>query len=106
MNTAKRLLAKQFSDWADLPLKPVSSADTDNGLYRLGEDMLVRLPHIDWALENIDKEFKWLPKLAPFLPTSIPTPLGLGKPTKDYPWPWSVYSWLEGNNPIVGQIPN
>lgn len=106
ISLVQRLLAKQFPDWTDLPLKPVPSAGTDNALYRLGEDMLVRLPRIDWAVENVDKEFKWLPKLAPFLPISIPTPLGLGKPTKDYPWPWSVYSWLEGSNPIVGQIPD
>ena len=102
----QRLLAKQFPHWANLPLKPVPSAGTDNALYRLGKDMVVRLPRIDWAVGNVDKEFKWLPKLAPFLPVSIPTPLELGVPTKDYPWPWSVYRWLEGSNPIVGQIPD
>lgn len=101
-----RLLAKQFPQWADLPLKPVPSAGTDNALYRLGSDRVVRLPRIDWAVENVDKEFKWLPKLAPFLPISIPVPLGKGVPTEEYPWPWSVYQWLDGSNPIVGQIPD
>jgi aminoglycoside phosphotransferase (APT) family kinase protein len=99
-----RLLAKQFPQWADLPLKPVPSAGTDNALYRLGSDKVVRLPRIDWAVENVDKEFKWLPKLAPFLPISIPVPLVKGVPTEEYPWPWSVYQWLDGSNPIVGQI--
>ncbi len=100
----QRLVAKQFPDWADLPLKPVPSAGTDNALYRLGNDMVVRLPRIDWAVENVDKEFKWLPRLAPHLPVSIPSPLAKGTPTAEYPWPWAVYHWLEGSNPIVGQI--
>jgi aminoglycoside phosphotransferase (APT) family kinase protein len=100
----QRLLAKQFPDWANLPLKSVPSAGTDNALYRLGNEMVVRLPRIEWAVDAIEKECEWLPKLAPFLPVSIPTPLGKGVPSKDYPWPWSVYRWLEGNNPIVGQI--
>lgn len=100
----QRLLSKQFPHWANLPLKPVLSAGTDNALYRLGNEMVVRLPRIGWAVDAIEKECKWLPKLAQFLPFSIPTPLGKGIPTEDYPWPWSVYRWLEGSNPIVGHI--
>lgn len=100
-----KLIAHQFPHWANLRLKSVPSAGTDNALYRLGEDKLVRLPRIDWAVENVDKEFKWLPKIAPFLPFSIPLPLEKGRPTKEYPWPWSVYNWLEGNNPLIGQVP-
>ncbi len=100
-----KLIANQFPQWANLPLKSVPSAGTDNALYRLGEDKLVRLPRIDWAVENVDKEFKWLPKIAPFLPVAISQPFTKGKPTKEYPWPWSIYNWLEGNNPFVGQVP-
>jgi aminoglycoside phosphotransferase (APT) family kinase protein len=106
ISLVRRLLAKQFPDWADLPLKPVPSAGTDNALYRLGSDMVVRLPRIGWAVENVDKEFTWLPKLASFLPVSIPVPLAKGIPTEDYPWPWSVYGWLEGSNPVIGHIPD
>ncbi|MGA8163601.1 MAG: GNAT family N-acetyltransferase [Waddliaceae bacterium] len=102
----QRLLAKQFPSWANLPLKSVLSAGTDNALYRLGNEMVVRLPRIGWAVGAIEKECEWLPKLAPFLPFSIPTPLGKGVPSEEYPWPWSIYRWLEGSNPIVGQIPD
>ena len=102
----QKLLSRQFPHWADLPLKPVPSAGTDNALYRLGNEMVVRLPRIGWAVNSIEKECEWLPKLESFLPFSIPTPLGKGVPTEDYPWPWSVYRWLEGSNPIVGQIPD
>lgn len=44
-----RLLTAQFPQWADLPIEPVPSAGTDNALYRLGEDMVVRLPRMHWA---------------------------------------------------------
>lgn len=102
----QRLLSKQFPSWANLPIKSVFSAGTDNALYRLGNEMVVRLPRIEWAVDAIEKECEWLPKLAPFLPFSIPVPLGKGAPAEDYPWPWSVYRWLEGSNPIVGHIPD
>ncbi len=106
VSLVQRLLAKQFPCWADLPLKPVSSAGTDNALYRLGNDMVVRLPRIEWAAKNVDKECLWLPQIAPFLPIPIPAPLGKGNPAEGYPWSWSVYRWIEGKNPTVNHIPN
>jgi len=80
-----RLLAAQFPQWADLPIQPVPSAGTDNALYRLGDDLVVRLPHIKWAVEGLDKEHRWLPRLAPLLPVAIPVPLGKGTPAEGYP---------------------
>jgi aminoglycoside phosphotransferase (APT) family kinase protein len=74
-----RLLAAQFPQWADLPLTPVSSAGTDNALYRLGGDMVVRLPRIDWAVGQAEKERRWLPRLAPHLPLAIPEQLAMGE---------------------------
>jgi aminoglycoside phosphotransferase (APT) family kinase protein len=93
-----RLLAGQFPQWADLPLSPVQSAGTDNAIYRLGDEMAVRLPRVAWATEQVDKEFLWLPRLAPYLPLAVPVPLALGQPGEDYPWPWSVCRWLEGES--------
>ena len=52
----RRLLAAQFPQWANLPIAPVGSAGTDNAIYRLGDDMAVRLPRIDWAVGQVDKE--------------------------------------------------
>jgi aminoglycoside phosphotransferase (APT) family kinase protein len=93
-----RLLAGQFPEWADLPLEPVLPAGTDNALYRLGDDMVVRLPRIHWAVGHVVKEQKWLPRLAPLLPLAIPVVLAKGAPGEEYPWQWSVYRWLEGEN--------
>ena len=100
----RSLLTSQFPQWANLAIQPVRSAGTDNSIFRLGNDMLVRLPRIDWALGQVDKEHEWMPRLAPHLPLSIPTPLAKGKPDEGYPYNWSVYKWLEGDNASIDKI--
>lgn len=94
----RRLLTQQFPQWANLPLVPVSSAGTDNALYQLGNELVVRLPRISWAAGDVDKECHWLPRLAPHLPLAIPVPLAQGAPGQDYPWGWAVYRWLPGED--------
>lgn len=89
------LLAAQFPQWSGLPIRPVPSAGTVNALYRLGDRLVARLPRIDPG-EQVAKETRWLPWLAPQLPLAIPQPLARGAPGAGYPWPWSVYRWLEG----------
>jgi len=99
-----RLLGAQFPEWAKLPIEPVPSAGTDNALYRLGNALVVRLPRIHSAVEQVGEEHLWLPRLAPLLPMAIPVPLGKGEPAEGYPWPWSVYRWLKGENATIGRI--
>lgn len=100
----RALLEAQFPQWADLPIEPVASAGTDNALYRLGDDMAIRLPRIDWAVAAVDKEYRWLPRLAPLLPVLVPVPLAKGSPAEAYPWPWSIYRWLDGENVTIDRI--
>jgi aminoglycoside phosphotransferase (APT) family kinase protein len=100
----RRLLSEQFPQWATLPLERVSSAGTDNAIFRLGPDMSVRLPRVDWAVGQVEKEQRWLPRLAGRLPLQVPVPLGAGIPGAGYPWRWSVYSWLEGETPSVEDL--
>jgi aminoglycoside phosphotransferase (APT) family kinase protein len=99
-----RLLAAQFPQWAGLPIEPVPSAGTDNAIYRLGEDMAVRLPRIAWAIGQVEKEQRWLSRLAPHLPLAIPVPLAKGTPGEGYPWHWSVYRWLKGETATIERI--
>ena len=99
-----RLVAAQFPRWAGLPIQPVRSAGTDNALYRLGDEMVVRLPRIHWAVAQVEKEQEWLPRLAPLLPLAIPVPLAQGTPADEYPWEWSVYRWLEGETATIERI--
>ncbi|MCB0035111.1 MAG: aminoglycoside phosphotransferase family protein [Anaerolineales bacterium] len=100
----RRLLQQQFPQWAELPLRAVPSAGTDNAIYRLGDALAVRLPRIDWAIGQIEKELVWMPKLAPHLPLTIPVPVAQGEPAEGYPWRWAVYQWLEGENATLEQI--
>lgn len=102
----RRLIGAQFPQWAALPVVPVRSAGTDNAIYRLGEDMAVRLPRIHWAVEQVAKEQHWLPRLAPQLPLPIPLPLAQGQPAFGYPWRWSVYGWLPGEHITVADLTN
>lgn len=100
----RALLAAQFPQWAQLPIAAVPSSGTDNALYRLGDDMVVRLPRIHWSVGQVEKEQQWLPRLAPHLPLAIPEPLALGTPAAGYPWHWSVYRWREGETAAAAQI--
>jgi aminoglycoside phosphotransferase (APT) family kinase protein len=92
----RRLLAEQFPRWAGLPLRPVASAGTDNALYRLGTRLAVRLPRVEWAAGQVEKDLRWLPRLAAQLPLQVPQPLAVGQPAAGYPWTWAVYRWLPG----------
>jgi aminoglycoside phosphotransferase (APT) family kinase protein len=100
----RRLVDEQFPQWKELTLKPVSSSGTDNTLFLLGDEMVVRLPRIHWATGDVEKESQFLPLLAPSLPFKVPVPIAKGEPVEDYPSSWSIYSWLKGMNPIVGSI--
>jgi aminoglycoside phosphotransferase (APT) family kinase protein len=100
----RRLLAEQFPDWAALPLEPVLHRGTDNALYRLGADMVVRLPRRERTSATLEHERRWLPKLAPLLPLDVPVPLAAGAPADGYPCAWSIYRWLDGENATVRPI--
>ncbi|HEX6818822.1 MAG TPA: aminoglycoside phosphotransferase family protein [Ktedonobacterales bacterium] len=100
----RRLLAAQMPEWAQLSITPVRSGGTDHAIYRLGEELAVRLPRIESATVQAEKEFVWLPRLAPLLPLAIPVPLAKGAPGEGYPWKWSVYRWLAGETASVAHL--
>lgn len=91
-----RLIETQFPRWADLPVAAIEPGGWDNRSFRLGDRMVVRLPSAAHYSAQIEKEQRWLPILARELPLPIPVPLALGRPGENYPWHWSVYTWLEG----------
>jgi aminoglycoside phosphotransferase (APT) family kinase protein len=99
-----RLIASQFPQWANLPVKSVENDGWDNRTFHLGDDMSVRLPSGDGYVLQVEKEQRWLPILAPHLPLPIPAPLAMGWPSELFPRPWSVYRWLEGEVASVAQI--
>ncbi len=90
------LLRDQHPDLADRPLS-LGARGWDNQLWRLGDDLAVRLP---WATQSADellrKEYAWLPVLAPNLPLPVPVPQRIGEPSKRFPRPWTVTTWVPG----------
>jgi aminoglycoside phosphotransferase (APT) family kinase protein len=99
-----RLIADQFPHWADLRVTPVELDGWDNTTFRLGGDLAVRLPSADAYVQQVDKEHRWLPVLAPRLPLPIPQPLAKGLPGNGFPRPWSVYRWLPGEHATVDRV--
>jgi aminoglycoside phosphotransferase (APT) family kinase protein len=100
----QRLITGQFPQWAGLAVQRWPSGGTVNAMYRLGDDMAVRLPLVQGGAKDVSLEQEWLPRLAPYLPTRIPEVLGAGEPALGYPWPWSVYRWLAGEHPEAGVL--
>ena len=98
------LIAKQFPKFKDYPISPILPGGWDNRVFRLGEDMLIRMPSAKKYEVQVEKEQQWLPKLAPLLPLPIPEPLEMGKPGEGYPWKWSIYRWLKGEIAASAQI--
>jgi aminoglycoside phosphotransferase (APT) family kinase protein len=98
VDLARRLIRGAFPRWAGLPLAPVASGGTDNTLIRLGEDKVARFPRRPSAAAQVEKEGRWLGRLAPGLSLPVPVPIALGRPAAGYPFPWAICPWLEGRD--------
>ncbi|TCL88310.1 aminoglycoside phosphotransferase (APT) family kinase protein [Curtobacterium sp. PhB142] len=92
----ERLVAAQFPEWRDLPVREVDHQGWDNRTYRLGDALSVRLPSAAGYVPGVEKEQDVLPYLARRLDVAVPEPVGLGEPGEGYPFPWSVRRWLDG----------
>jgi aminoglycoside phosphotransferase (APT) family kinase protein len=100
----RRLIASQFPQWAGLPIEPVELDGWDNRTFRLGDALSIRLPSGPWYARQVEKEQRWLPVLAPRLPLPIPVPVARGEPDDGFPYPWSVYRWVEGEVASVAPV--
>lgn len=92
----RELLAAQFPQWRDLPVRPVALSGNDHRIFRLGDHLSVRLPSAPGYVPQVPKEQTWLPRLAPHVPLPIPVVEGAGEPSDLFPAPWSVYRWTAG----------
>lgn len=90
------LVRVQFPQWAHLAVKRIENDGWDNSTFRLGEYLKVRLPTAVRYAAQVEKERVWLPYLAERLPVEIPEPLAVGEATAEYPYPWSIQRWIEG----------
>lgn len=92
----RRLLAEQFPDWSELPLRKIEPSGTVNAIFRLGDELSVRLPRRRGPTQAGSVSLDWLPWLAPRLPVEIPVPVAQGGPSAEYPWFWEIHTWVEG----------
>lgn len=95
MELVRALLADQHPDLADRPITLIGEG-WDNVMFRLGDDLCVRMPRREIAAPLVVHEQEWLPQLAPRLPLPIPAPVRVGVPALGYPWHWSVLQWFDG----------
>ncbi|MFQ1001840.1 aminoglycoside phosphotransferase family protein [Modestobacter sp. SSW1-42] len=100
----RRLVAAQFPQWSGLPVVRVEPGGWDNRTFRLGDELLVRLPSAAEYAEAVAKEQRWLRVMAPRLPQPVPLPLAHGRPGEGFPWPWSVYRWLDGEDAATAPV--
>jgi aminoglycoside phosphotransferase (APT) family kinase protein len=103
--TVRGLLDRQFAHWADRPITEGPSAGAGNALFRLGDDLVVRLPLHPGSAAAVDMELTWLPWLAAQLPLAVPVPVAAGAPDESFHRPWAIFRWLRGasldSNPRV-----
>lgn len=98
----RRLVDATFPQYAGLPLAPLGDTGSTNALFRLGDDLLVRLPRQPGGGESVAKEARWLPFVDARTTTAVPSIVGVGDPGPDHPERWAVTRWLEGVRPRDG----
>jgi aminoglycoside phosphotransferase (APT) family kinase protein len=96
------LLELQHPDLAGTEITLLANG-WDNVLYRIGPELVARLPRREAAATLVDHECRWLPDLAPRLPIPVPVPVHTGEPTDFYPWRWTIVPWFEGE--AIGTSP-
>ncbi len=95
---ARTLIANQFPEYAHLPIVSVEKQGHDNRTYRVGDSLLIRLPTAESYALKVPKEQNLLPRLSSSLSLPIPAPVKMGKASEIYPYPFSIYQWLEGRS--------
>jgi aminoglycoside phosphotransferase (APT) family kinase protein len=97
LSVGRRLLQDQFPKLAALDCVPLA-AGTDHRIYRIGPDLVLRLPKSQSTALQILKEHEWLGFLSGKVSLEIPFPVGLGQPTEYFPYPWSLYNFIKGQS--------
>ncbi len=98
IEVVKNLVKAQFPKYAQLTIEMIEFSGWDNATFRLGDDMIIRLPRGEAYALKVFKEQAVLKELGKHLSIAIPVPIAVGKPGKEYKWNWSIYRYLEGDS--------
>jgi aminoglycoside phosphotransferase (APT) family kinase protein len=97
----RRLLGTLSPSYDALPLRRFAASGSTNALFRLGDDLLVRVPRQPGGTSTIEKEQRWLPHVAPHVPFAVPEIVAVGQPAFGYPEKWSLVRFIDGDQPVV-----
>lgn len=100
----RALVCGQLPEYAGCSLRRVASGGTENAVFRLGDDLAVRLPLTPGAVGSLLKEVRWLPVIAPHVSLAVPEIVATGEPGEDYPFPWAVVRWLDGEDALSSRL--
>jgi len=100
----ERLIADQFPQFSSLAVQPLVPGGWNNRSFRLGPDMIIRLPSAERYEAQVEKEQRFLPLLAPHLPLPVPEPVAMGHPGHGYPFCWGIYRWIAGETALSAEI--
>lgn len=101
----RALLAEQAPALAALPVRPLQALGTVNRVFRLGDELAVRLPRLPAGGADTAREAVVVPRVARVLPVAVPVPVVLGRPSPGvFEAAWSVVRWIEGERAEAGRI--
>lgn len=99
----RKLLSTYACKWAELPIEEINSTGTDNALFMLGNDCVLRMPKRESAAILLEKELTWLPVLQG-LPLAVPELLLHGKSKQDFGFEFGIFNWIPGQVASRDQI--
>ncbi|MES0882208.1 aminoglycoside phosphotransferase family protein [Roseibium sp. SCP14] len=91
------LIERQFPNLNHLPVAPVRKQGWDNRTFRLGDALSVRLPSNASYADAVMKEANVLAALGNHLSVEVPDVVAIGEPDVEFPLPWSIRHWIEGD---------
>src|SRR5579875_3768976 len=88
----REVVREQHPDLAELPISEVAGG-WGNQMWRLGDELAVRMQRMDESPDPQLNERRWLPLLASRLPLPIPTPVRSGQPSERFPKLRTIMTW-------------
>lgn len=101
----RTMLEEQHNDLSDLKLVRVGIG-FDNEVWRLGDDLVLRLPRHSHGARLLMNERHWLSEVTKGLPLRVPEIIRVSEASSMFPWPWLILSWLPGTTADTGRLRN